>query len=123
MSNRSTGGTIMTMSRQEIIEDLEAHIRKLGGEPSEWAVGTAPDGRGPFFRHHLEADAGDGLVYREAISRHAALAIRNHFFKDWGLELDLDDVPEPGNIVFVYRKTAPTPQQPIRADTIFHKLA
>jgi hypothetical protein len=31
-------------------------------------VGTAKDARGPFFRRHLVADLGDGLIYREAFT-------------------------------------------------------
>ena len=58
----------MRINRDEIIEDIERHIRKFGGERSEWCVGTAKDARGPFFRRHLVADLGDGLIYREAFT-------------------------------------------------------
>ena len=96
----------MASNREEIIEDLQEQIRKVGGRPSDWRVGTARDSRGPFFQNHLVGDLADGLVYREAFTPGAAQAIRDHFVTDCGLELDLEDTPEPGKIVFVYRKTA-----------------
>ena len=64
---------------------------------------------GPFFQRHREADLGDGLTYREAYTTDAAQAVVAHLVNDRGLEPDCDAAPEPGKIVFVYRKTpAPT---------------
>jgi hypothetical protein len=56
----------MATNREEIIEDFEAHIRKTGGAPSDWLVGTAKNTHNPFFRNHIVADLGDGMIYREA---------------------------------------------------------
>ena len=36
----------MRIGQNEIIEELSAHMRKFGGEPGEWCVGTAKDLRG-----------------------------------------------------------------------------
>jgi hypothetical protein len=74
----------------EMIADIEGHIRKFGGGFSEWCVGTAKDSRGPFFRRHLVADLGDGLAYREAFTTTAAQTVVDHLVNDRGLEL----VPE-----------------------------
>jgi hypothetical protein len=94
----------MLISREELIEEIESHIRKSGGRFGEWCVGTAKDARGPFFRRHLVADLGDELTYREAFTPAAAQAVVDHLVNDRGLEFDRDAVPEPGRIVFVYRK-------------------
>ena len=51
----------MFISREELIEEIESHIRKSGGRFGEWSIGTAKDCRGPFFRRHLVADLGDEL--------------------------------------------------------------
>jgi hypothetical protein len=59
----------MPINHDEIIEEMEGHIRKFGGGFGEWYVGTAKDSRGPFFRRHLAADLGDGLAYREAFKK------------------------------------------------------
>ena len=55
----------MFLSREELIEEIEHHIRKSGGRFGEWSIGTAKDCRGPFFERHLVSDLGDGLAYRE----------------------------------------------------------
>jgi hypothetical protein len=94
----------MPINHDEIIEEIEAHIRKFGGGFGEWCVGTAKDSRGPFFRRHLAADLGDGLAYREAFTTTAAQAVVDHLLNDRGLEFDRDALPEPGKIVFAYRK-------------------
>jgi len=59
----------MFLSREELIEEIEYHIRKSGGRFGEWSIGTAKDCRGPFFQRHLVADLGDGLTYREAFRK------------------------------------------------------
>jgi len=99
----------MPINHEEIIEDIEGHIRKFGGGFGEWCVGTAKDSRGPFFRRHLAADLGDGLIYREAYTTSAAEQVIEHLVNARGLALDRDAVPESGKIVFVYRKTADVP--------------
>ena len=99
----------MAINHGEIIEEIERHIRKFGGERSEWNVGTAKHARAPFFRRHLTADLGDALIYREAFTTTAADEVIDHLVNACGLHLDHDSVPEPGKIVFVYRKPAPAP--------------
>jgi hypothetical protein len=132
----------MPIIHEEIIEDIERQIRKCGGAWGEWCVGTAKDSRGPFFRQHLEADLGDGLTYREAYTTSAAQAVVAHLVNDRGLQLDHDEqagsrqsaegskdypnrdaLPDPGKIVFVYRKTSPAPAASGADQATFHKLA
>ena len=96
----------MPINHDEIIEEIERHIRKLGGEHSDWCAGTAKDARAPFFRRHLAADLGDGLIYREAFTTSAAEQVLDHLVNACGLHLDRESVPEPGRIVFVYRHMA-----------------
>ena len=93
----------MAISREDMIEDLERHIRKSGGALSEWCVGASKDARAPFFHRHEAAELGDGLAYREAYTTSAADAVIEHLVKSDGLREDHEAVPEPGKIVFVYR--------------------
>ncbi|MGA3324106.1 MAG: hypothetical protein ABSF45_06505 [Terriglobia bacterium] len=93
----------MFISREELIEEIESHIRKSGGRFGEWSIGTAKDCGGPFFQRHLAADLGDGLAYREAFTTTAAQAVVDHLVNDRGLALERDAVPDPGRIVFIYR--------------------
>ena len=78
----------MATNRGEIIADFQENIRKEGGAAGDWCIGTAQDPRGPFFRRHLVADLGDGMVYREAFTPETAQAICDHFVNDCGLERD-----------------------------------
>ena len=121
----------MRINGDEIIADMERQIRKFGGERSEWCVGTAKDARGPFFRRHLVAGLGDGLIYREAFTTTAADEVIDHLVNACGLKLApqaergsasttecraeqrsataerssaLQDAIETGKTVFVYRK-------------------
>ena len=98
----------MAINHDEIIEEIEHHIRKFGGEFGEWCVGTGKDSRGPFFRRHLAADLGDGLIYREAFTTSAADQVIEYLVNACGLRPDRDSVPAPGKIVFVYRQARDT---------------
>ena len=99
----------MATIRGEIIADFQEHIRKEGGAGSDWCIGTAQDPRGPFFRRHLVADLGDGMVYREAFTPETAQAICDHFVNDCGLERDEADT---GKIVFLYKRGKARPEPP-----------
>jgi len=85
---------IMPIIHEEIIEDIEAHIRKSHGACNDWWVGTAKDARAPFFRRHLATDLGDGLIYREAYTTVAAQAVVDHLVNNRGLQLDQDAMQE-----------------------------
>ena len=106
----------MPLNREEIIDEIKRNIRKFGGEMAEWCVGTAKDARGPFFHSHLVAELGDGLIYREAFTADAARAIQDHLVHACGLVPDLTTIPDPGKIVFAYRKIAQAPPE-IRSNT------
>jgi len=104
----------MPINHEEMIEEIEGHIRKFGGGFAEWCVGTAKDSRGPFFRRHLAADLGDGLIYREAFTTSAASQVVDHLVNDRGLQLDQEAercsalqgaIAVSGKIVFVYHRT------------------
>ena len=105
----------MATNREEIIAEFQEHIRKAGGASSDWLVGTAKDSHSPFFHDHIVADLGDGLIYREVFTSTAAQAIPDHFVNDRGLEPDEAErggaerrsalhAPEPGKIVFIYKR-------------------
>jgi len=130
----------MAINRDEIIEEITAHMRKFGGTSAEWSVGTAKDARAPFFRRHFAEDLGDGLIYREAFTTTTADAVVEHLVEDCGLtaavgakrpgaDLKVGATSAegssalqgiaPGKIVFVYRpvqnENAARGSQPARA--------
>ena len=96
----------MRINENDIMDEVDAHIRKFGGDYQEWCVGTAKDSQAPFFRRHLEADLGDQLMYREAYTTYAADEVTERLVQGCGLRPDRASVPQPGRIVFVYRSPA-----------------
>src|SRR5208282_4868001 len=122
----------MPIKHDEIIDEMEGHIRKFGGGFGEWCVGTAKDSRGPFFRRHLAADLGDGLAYREAFTTNAAQAVVAHLVNNRGLQRAQEAersstlqaaAPDPGKIVFVYRRTPAAPSAFSSDQATLHKVA
>jgi hypothetical protein len=47
-----------------------------------------------------------GLTYREPFTPRSAQAIQNYFVNERDLQLDLDDLPDPGRIVFADKKAS-----------------
>ena len=43
-SKRPKKGATMFMSREELLEEIECHIRRFGGRFGEWSIGTAKGG-------------------------------------------------------------------------------
>ena len=113
----------MPANQHEMIEEITAHIRKSGGEPGEWWVGTAKDARGAFFQRHRERDLGDGLAYREAYTTSAADAVLEHLMNACGLRPDPAAALEPGRLVFVYHPTPAAPAPPASEPPTLAKLA
>jgi hypothetical protein len=95
----------MRINENDIMDEIEAHIRKFGGDFGEWCVGTAKDCHGPFFLRHQEHDVGDQMIYREAYTPYAADEVIERLIQGCGLHPDRESVRERGRIVFVYRKT------------------
>ena len=94
----------MRIGRNEIIEELTAHMRKLGGEPGEWQVGAAaPNAKLPTQNSTGNPPGLPGLAYREAFTTYAAAEAVDYLVSAFGLHPARDLPFEPGNIVFVYR--------------------
>ena len=138
----------MRIGRNEIIEALTDHMRKLGGEPGEWCVGVA----GTDSKFQIQ-DAGvqiqdsrvtrsnmPGLAYREAHTAYAAAEAVEYLVSAFGLRLAANQpehhpaqqgskaerhsaLQEQGRIVYVYRP-APAAAAPAGSEhPTFHKLA
>ncbi len=102
----------MRINQSEIIEDIDAHIRKFGGDYSDWCVGTARDSAS--FRQH-QAGLGEGLIYREAYTPYAADGVIERLVSGYGLRPDRASAP--GSFVFVYRdiRTKPPKEEAVSA--------
>jgi hypothetical protein len=93
----------MRFNQSEIIEDILEHIRRGGGEFSDWCVGSAQDPQSPSFAGHVSEGAIEGLLYREAYTTYAAEEVLERLVKGCGLRAEGPAVSQSGRIVFVYR--------------------
>jgi hypothetical protein len=126
----------MRIGRNEIIEELAEHIRRSGGEPGEWRVGTAShDGRFKIQDDRENPVSMTGLAYREAHTPYAAADAVDYLVSALGLQLDSDALhgaergsalqgaPEPGRLVFIYRQTPSAPAPPASEHAAFPRRA
>lgn len=108
----------MLMPKDEIITDIEAQIRKGGGDYGAWCVGTAKDSHNALFIRHEAEDLHDGWIYREAFTPGVARDVRNYFVTQCGTDADASGEDEAGRIVYAYRKNSradepsPAPARP-----------
>jgi hypothetical protein len=138
----------MRIGRNEIVEELTKHMRKLGGEPGEWCVGVAEtdskfqiqDAGFQIQDSRVTPSNMPGLAYREAHTAYAAAEAVEYLVSAFGLRPTADQpehypvqkVPnagrhsarqDQGRIVYVYRP-APTAIAPAGSEhPTFHKLA
>ena len=138
----------MRIGRNEIIEALSDHMRKLGGEPGEWCVGVAETDskfqiQDAGFQTHdsRETPANmPGLAYREAHTAYAAAEAVEYLVSAFGLRPAANQPEhhpaqqgpnagrhsarqEQGRIVYVYRP-APAAITPAGSEhPTSHKLA
>jgi hypothetical protein len=105
----------MRFTQSDIVEDMLAHIRELGGDFSEWCVGTASTIQDGRFKIQDATESGMAtLIYRAAYTPYAAADVAERL-ADCGLRPERASVPAPGYIVFVYRPNAATPATPAPA--------
>jgi hypothetical protein len=108
----------MLMSRDEIIADIEAQIRKGGGLYSEWCVGVAEDPRELTDAGSVAGEKEALLIYREAFTPGVARAVRDYFVNECGADRDSGDKGNAGKFVYAYKKasqadqSSPTPARP-----------
>ena len=96
----------MRIGQNEIIEELTAHMRKLGGEPGEWQVGAAASNAKLPIQDSTENRPNlPGLACREAYTTYAAAEAVDYLVSAFGLHPAHGLPCAPGNIVFVYRTT------------------
>ena len=88
----------MRIGGNEIIEELTEHLRKSGGEPGEWRVGTAKDATLIGKLQTREARGSlpgiQRLAYREALTPYAAADAVDYLVNAFGLRLDRSSASE-----------------------------
>ncbi|MGB9625254.1 MAG: hypothetical protein ACPMAQ_10365 [Phycisphaerae bacterium] len=97
----------MTKSKQQIIDEITTHIRKRGGEPGTWYVGTSNDSRAALFDQHKVKEKGDRWIRRRADSAIVAREVQEHFVSTLATD-GKAAVGETAHMVYAYRKAPHT---------------
>jgi len=97
----------MAKSKETIITEIKDHMRKCGGNYSDWYVGIASDPKERLFNEH-NVDKENGVwIYRECESSSVAREIEEYFVR-----LGTDGGSGGGDystkFVYAYKKTANT---------------
>ncbi len=96
----------MTISKQQIINDINNHIRKEGGGYRDWYVGISRDARGRLFNNHNVSEDNGWWIYRTADSSSAAREIESYFVNTLGMDGGTGGGDYYSNQVYAYKKTS-----------------
>ncbi|OIR02186.1 hypothetical protein GALL_158060 [mine drainage metagenome] len=99
----------MTYTAQQIITDINSHMRQHSGTNADWYVGIATDPKQRLFNDHNVSEKNDSWIYRRATSSDVARSVEKAY-------LDAGCTGGPGggddhtDYVYAYRKTRSTRQ-------------
>ncbi len=94
-------------STQQIIDDITTHIRKRGGHPDTWFVGTSASARSALFGQHEVKEKGDRWIGRRADSAVVAREVQKHFVETLATD-GKTVIDEAANMVYAYKKAPHT---------------
>ena len=75
---------MLRFSVESIKSDIKDHIRRIGGEYTDWYVGVARDAPSQLFNHHNVQRDGGAWIIRQAYGVKAALYVESHFVHRMG---------------------------------------
>lgn len=96
-------------SKEQIIEDIRAHMQKRGGAYGDWFVGIGVRGREQLFQDHGVREKGDRWILRRADSPRVAHDVLDYFVNILATDTAEED-PAGGaaRVVYAYRKSEHT---------------
>lgn len=98
----------MAKTKQQIIDDIKAHIRKGGGAYKDWYVGISKDARSRLFDGHNVREKGDWWIYRAASSSKIAREIEAYFVNTLGTDGGTGGGGADARQVYAYKKASHT---------------
>jgi hypothetical protein len=98
----------MSKSKQEIIDDIGAHISKCGGTNSGWYVGISKNAKDRLFNGHGVREKSDAWIYRTAGSSQTAREIEEYFINIIGTDGSSGGGDDTSDMVYAYKKAAHT---------------
>jgi hypothetical protein len=100
----NSGEEEMAQSKDQIIAEIDAYIRKGGGAYRSWYVGIASDPRERLFSDHGVKEKSDYWIYREATSATVARAVEEYFLKVKGTDGGPGGGDSGTRFVYAYKK-------------------
>jgi len=97
----------MSFTAQQIINDINAYMKQVGGIYSGWYVGIATDAKQRLFVDHNVSEQNGAWIYRQATSSAVARSVEKAY-------LDAGCTGGPGggdsgtDYVYAYKKTSTT---------------
>jgi len=98
----------MPKGKQEIIDDIKAHIDKSGSPYSSWYVGISKDACDRLFNDHKVSEKNAWWTYREASSTQIAREIEDYFINTLGTDGEPGGGAEDADTVYAYKKESYT---------------
>jgi len=98
----------MSKSKQEIVDDIESHMQKNGGEYSDWYVGISKDAEDRLFNGHTVKEKSDVWIYRTADSSQSAREVEDHFVNTLDTDGGTGGGDETSDKVYAYKKAQHT---------------
>ena len=94
-------------TKQEIIDEIDAHIDKCGGNYSQWYVGITEAPKRRVFEEHGVEKGKDPYIWRTTSSSDIARDIEQHFI-DLGCDGGSGGGDEDADVVYAYKKSSRT---------------
>ena len=94
-------------SKQQIIDELQAHITEQGGEYSDWYCGITKDIKSRVYSYHKVLEKNHWYMTRGCKTNTIAREIEEHFL-DLECEGDTGGGDEESTIVYIYLMTSET---------------
>lgn len=98
----------MASTRQQIIADMTAYMRKHGSASAAWYVGVSKDARDRLFGDHCVREEGDAWIFRQATTAREAREVESHFLDVVGTAGGPGGGDHTADMVYAYRKASHT---------------
>lgn len=98
----------MPKSKEEIIVDIKAHIKKSGCSYSSWYVGISKDARDRLLSGHKVKEKNAWRIHMQASSTQIAREIEDYFVNTLGTDGGPGGGDEDADMVYAYKKESYT---------------
>ena len=96
------------LSKQQIYDQIIAHINKEGGSYSSWYVGIASDPKQRLFNDHQVPKENAWFIYREAYTAEDARVVEKYILDNHHTDGGGGGGDSTTKFVYAYKKTVHT---------------